>query len=321
MPLPASFPVFSYQAPTLGVGSCFVEAVGARMQRLKLPAVLNPMGIQYNPLSLARTLQYGLGQVRFTAGDLLESRGIWQHFDFHGALGHPEREVAARQMQRAVDHLKVAVGGMDRLLITLGTAFVYEYKASGQTVANCHKVPASAFRKYRLSPKAIVDALQPVLADCKARRPGLEVVLTVSPVRHIRDGVVDNQRSKAALLLAAEALSETDYVHYFPSYELMMDELRDYRFYKTDYVHPSEEAVDYIWSCFASVAFAEATMEQINAVGAIVRASAHRPLFPASAAHQAFVRQQLEQIRVLEAALPGVDFAPEREGLKASLAG
>ncbi|MCR9053723.1 MAG: GSCFA domain-containing protein [Phaeodactylibacter xiamenensis] len=319
VPLPDPLPAFGYSTPAVGLGSCFVEAVGSRLQRLKLPVALNPMGIQYNPLALSRTLQYGLGEVAFAEDDLIESQGIWQHFDFHGVLGHPEREAAARQMQLAVEKLKRAVAGMDRLIITLGTAFVYEHLASGQVVANCHKVPANAFRKYRLSPKAIVDALQPVLSACKARRPGLEVVLTVSPVRHIRDGVVENQRSKAALLLAAEALAEAEYVHYFPSYELMMDELRDYRFYKTDFVHPSEEAVDYIWSCFASVAFEESTQEQLEAVEAIVRASEHRPLFPASAAHQAFVRQQLQRIAQLEVHLPQADFSPERERLQSAL--
>ena len=317
--MPASFPVFSYQTPVLGLGSCFVEAVGARLQRFKLPVSLNPMGIQYHPLALSRALQYGLGQARFSAEDLLESQGVWQHFDFHSMLGYPDREVAVRQMQAAVESLQAAVAGMDRLLITLGTAFVYEFRETGQIVANCHKVPAPAFRKYRLSPEAIVRELKPALDACKALRPELEVALTISPVRHIRDGVVENQRSKAALLLAAEALTAVKYVHYFPSYELMMDELRDYRYYKTDYVHPSDEAVDYIWSCFSSVAFQEATTAQINAVEAVVRASEHQPLFPASAEHQAFLRLQLDRIRKLEVALPGADFTLEQSRLKASL--
>lgn len=321
VPLPAPFPAFSYQTPVLGLGSCFVEAVGARLQRFKLPVNLNPMGIQYHPLALSRALQYGLGQSHFSTDDLLESQGVWQHFDFHGVLGHPEREVAARQMRVAVQDLQEAVSGMDRLLITLGTAFVYEYQASGQVVANCHKVPARAFRKYRLSPEEIVRELKPVLAACKALRPELEVALTVSPVRHIRDGVVENQRSKAALLLAAETLAQAEYVHYFPSYELMMDELRDYRFYKTDYVHPSEEAVDYIWSCFASVAFEESTLDQLNAVEAVVRASEHRSLFPTSSAHQTFVRQQLSRIEQLETHLPQADFSLERERLQSALVG
>ncbi len=211
VPLPDRFPLLDYETPALGLGSCFVEEIGAYLRQCKLPVCINPLGILYSPLALARAIEYATGSVDLNAGDLIECQGVWQHFDFHGQLGHTDRSTAFGQMQEAVGRLQMAFQKMDCLLLTLGTAFVYEHRELGQPVANCHKVPAGAFRKYRLAPATISQQLGEVLARVQAARPGLQVILTVSPVRHIRDGVVSNQQSKAALLLAAEELCRADY--------------------------------------------------------------------------------------------------------------
>ena len=319
VPLPGIFPPFSYQTKVLGLGSCFVESVGKQMQRLKLPVQLNPMGVQYNPLALARVLQYGLGALDWSADEVFESHGVYHHFDLHGLLGHPDYEMACHQMKGAVSGLQQALLSVDRLLITLGTAFVYTHSSTGKTVANCHKLPSAAFRKHRMEPDQIVSELQPVLKACKAARPNLEIIITVSPVRHIRDGVIENQRSKAVLLLATEVLSKPDYVYYFPAYELLMDELRDYRFYEADYAHPSSTAVDYIWSCFGAVAFNDEVQGQLQAVRSVVQSSEHRALYPTSAAHQAFLRKLERRIRSLGKELPGIDFSAELKQINSEL--
>lgn len=313
--MPERFPLLGYATPALGLGSCFVEEIGAFLRQSKLPVCINPLGILYNPLALSRVLEYATGAALLSPDDLIESQGVWQHFDFHGQLGHADREAAVRQMQEAVGRLQAAFQKMDCLLLTLGTAFVYEHRERGRAVANCHKVSGSAFRKYRLGPGPICQYLRAALEQARQTRPGLQVILTVSPVRHIRDGVVENQQSKAALLLAAEELCRADYVHYFPAYELMMDELRDYRFYKSDYVHPSAEATAYIWSRFRGLAFEERAVGLMAEVEMVVKASRHRPRFPNTPAHRAFVQQQLRRISDLEAQHPGLDFSEERARL------
>ena len=189
-------------------------------------------------------------------------------------------------------------------------------------MANCHKLPGSQFDRRRPSVREIIAALEPVLQEFKLRLPALEAILTVSPVRHIRDGLVENQRSKAALLLAVEELSKQhDFIHYFPSYEIVMDELRDYRFYDVDMIHPSSVAIDYIWERFSQAFFTAETRQLMQRVERIVTASRHRPFHPQSSAHQQFLTQQLKLIDELEREFPFLKLADERAGFESQLIG
>jgi len=211
--------------------------------------------------------------------------------------------------KRASNQLKEA----GFIFITWGTAWVYRLKKSGQIVANCHKQGASKFHREKLSPEEITTAWQRFLSDLFDNFPDKQVVITVSPVRHLKDGFAENQRSKAALLLAAEHLENSfEQVSYFPSYEIMLDDLRDYRFYADDLTHPSSEAVEYLWAKFSGVYFNESTQHLNKQLAALHAALNHRLQFPCSSSAQRFAQSQLHKITELEKQLPGLNFADEK---------
>ena len=187
-------------------------------------------------------------------------------------------------------------------------------RKSGRLVNNCHKLPAQRFRRKRFQPEEMIPPLEKALQELKDQCPKLQVLITVSPVRHIKDGMVENQRSKAALLLTADDLEKRlNFVHYFPAYELVMDDLRDYRFFDTDMVHPNALAVDYIWSYFQHSLFDQST-QQLNAkIEKIKQASEHRPFHPNSEGHQAFLQKQIAKIQDIQNQHPGLDFSKEQQ--------
>ena len=200
------------------------------------------------------------------------------------------------------------------MLITLGTAHVFIHKKTDKIVANCHKLPGGDFERRRLSVKTIVEKLSASFEKLKNQNPALEIITTVSPVRHIRDGLVENQKSKAALILALDELCQAfSYVHYFPAYEIQMDDLRDYRFFKEDMIHPNQVAVDYIWSYFSKAFFIPETNKLNTAIEKIAAAAKHKPFHPDSAEHQTFLRKQLAVIEKLEKSHSFLDFTEERK--------
>ncbi len=297
----------------LSLGSCFAEHIGRRLEGDKFSALLNPFGILYDPLSLATALHRLGGGRPFESGDLFRHQGLWHSFAHHGRFSGPDRSAVLAHINEALTEGQAFLSRADCLLLTLGTAHLFEHQSSGQVVANCHKLPAAAFRRRRAAPAEIEAALSGALTALRARRPRLQIIITVSPVRHLRDGLIGNQRSKAALLLAADALQAAhDFVHYFPSYELVLDDLRDYRFFEADMIHPNEVAVDYVWEAFCQHYFEESTRQLQQKITRIVRAAAHRPFHPATPEHQRFLQQQLEAIDALEAANPFLDFQAER---------
>jgi hypothetical protein len=187
------------------------------------------------------------------------------------------------------------------------------YKKSGEIVANCHKLPGNEFDRKRLDIKTIVEKLSLVFKKIKAQNPDLQIITTVSPIRHIRDGLIENQKSKAVLLLALDQIvADLDFVHYFPSYEILLDDLRDYRFYDADLIHPSSVAIDYIWDFFKQAFFDKQTLELMIEIERIVNASKHRAFHPESVEHQAFLKHQLETINLLNRKDDFLDFSNEK---------
>jgi GSCFA family len=274
----------------------------------------------YNPVSMAQGLERLFYEDPvFSENDLFEHAGLWQSWLHHGDFSKPERAEALAFINAAFQASSAHLRDTKKLLLTLGTAEVFKLKESRQVVANNHKVPAAAFSQSRLSVEAVVDTLAPILEKLKNRQPDLEVILTVSPVRHLRNGLVENQRSKAVLLLACEQLcQELPFVRYFPAYELLMDDLRDYRFYATDLVHPSEMAVDYVWEHFSNAFFDDKTKALNQTVAAIVTASRHKPFHGETAAHRDFQQRQLALIATLEKLHPNLDFHAEKAIFKQS---
>lgn len=322
VPLPEYPFRITYQDHLLSLGSCFAEHIGQRLADHHFYSLLNPYGILYNPASIAQGLQRLLQDAPFQQSGLFEHQGLWHSFFHHGAFSHPGREEALAKINAAYRRAQGFLLTANRMVVTLGTARVFVYRSSGEVVANCHKMPGTAFERKRLSPRDVIAALEPVLYELKNRQPELEIIFTVSPVRHIRDGLMENQRSKATLLLAAAELCEQlPFAHYFPSYEIMMDELRDYRYYAPDMIHPSEVAVGLIWERFAQAFFDEDTRLLLQRIAKVIAASRHRPFHPASEPHQRFLRQQLEIIAQLERDFPFLNLSREREAFEGQLAG
>jgi hypothetical protein len=295
------------------LGSCFTEHIGTQLQENKFDALTNPFGIVYNPLSMAQCLErVAAGNQSFSEGDLFENAGLWHSWAHHGRFSHPNKNRALEGINQAyheaVEHLKKT----DFLLLTFGTAEVFELNEKGRVVANNHKMPAAHFTARRLSVSEIVEKMRTVLHAIKTTNEQLQVILTVSPVRHLRNGMVENQRSKATLILACEEIcKQLDFVQYFPAYELVLDDLRDYRFYAADMLHPSEVAVEYVWQFFSDTFFADNTQRLNERIGKIRSAAQHRPFHPDTEQHRAFVRAQLEAIKQLKQEMPGLDFSGE----------
>jgi len=312
--LPPSVQKIDYQSPIMGIGSCFIENIGTLLTQYKFPTCLNPFGILYNPVSINHTLQRLLQPQLYTPKDLIENREIWYSFDHHGAFSSTEAATTIALINQSYQTAISFFNTTKWLFLTFGTATIYRYKSSKKIVANCHKIPNQQFEKERLTITQIVDALSITLERLFQKNPSVNILLTVSPVRHIKDGIVENQRSKSILLLATEQLVQSfPQVHYFPAYELVMDDLRDYRFFEKDLVHPNQMAIAYIWQVFISTYCSETTKQLMKSVQKIVQASQHRPFHTQSTEHQHFVQKQLEKIEHLETQYSFLSFERERE--------
>ncbi len=308
----------SHHDSVLCLGSCFAEHIGKRLQKLKFSTLINPSGIVYNPVSLAGSLNILLTSASFSEADLFEHMGLWHSFAHHGTFSHPDKKTALGNINRSLTEARAFLSKTSRLLVTLGTAHVFIFKKSGRIVANCHKVPAEQFERRRLSVEEVTEEILPVFEKLKQRLPQLEIVTTVSPVRHLRDGLTENQRSKATLLLAlSQICSQLPFVHYLPAYEILLDDLRDYRFYAADMIHPNTVAVDYIWQHFGQAFFDAETSELCRQIERIVSAAEHRPFHRQSAEHRHFVKHQLAAIDTLQAKHPSLNFGEEVRKLTA----
>ena len=301
LPLQKSSLSIDYQSPVLCIGSCFTENIGQRLLHYKFSALLNPFGILYNPISIQNSLAQLLNGQPYTKEDLFFHQDLWHSFNHHGAFSNPNQSGMLANINSRLKEGQLFLKKTKVLILTFGTSNVFLKKSTGNIVANCHKIPNTAFEKKRLTIQEIVEGLTPVLKQLKAINPELEIIFTVSPVRHLKDGLLENQRSKATLLLAMEALAQQfSFAHYFPAYELVMDDLRDYRFFEKDMAHPNELAIDYIWKAFQTTYFSDSTKAIFKQVKKVVQASLHRPFHPQTPTHQQFVKKQLEKIELLE---------------------
>lgn len=292
---------FGYEDSLLLLGSCFSENIGKKLSYHKFQSTTNPFGIIFNPIAIERLIQDAILDKTYTEEDVFELDGIWKSFYAHSTKNALSRLGAVIHLQEAQQLLREQLLKASHLILTLGTAWVYRHKSSGKIVANCHKVPQKEFSNELLSISDITSSLSKVLELIKKFNSKITIVFTVSPVRHIKDGFIENTRSKAHLLSAVHQLTNDSDITYFPSYELMMDELRDYRFYKSDMLHPSEQAVDYIWDKFIKVyAFAKA-QHTLKDVQLVQQGLAHKPFHAESAQHQKFLTQLHEKKAALEA--------------------
>jgi len=312
IPLTPSDNPIDYQSKLVLLGSCFVENIGAKLEYFKFQQLQNPFGILFHPLAIENLAQRALEGKTYQQEEIFEQDGIWHCFDAHSELRSDNPEALLKLLNQRLKETKTNLETSSHIIITLGTAWVYEQQASGKTVANCHKVPQKEFTKKLLSVAEIESSLQNVIALIQKVNPKAQVIFTISPVRHLKDGFLENQRSKAHLITAIHSVllsrAESRELSYFPSYEIMMDELRDYRFYGKDMVHPNELAVAYIWERFKSVWISENAFAVMDEVDTVQKGLLHRPFNPDSEAHQKFKTSLGTKITYLQERYPFMKF-------------
>jgi hypothetical protein len=304
------------------MGSCFAEHIGKKLERMKFRAVVNPYGVLYNPLSIAEGLTRLAEKRLFTEDELHEfPDGGWNTWLHHSQYSHPEKCTALAAINRSMEEASRGLAEAEVLIITLGTAWVYRLADTGEVVGNCHKVPERSFKRERLQVSEIVEALSTALGLINTINPKVRVLFTVSPVRHIKDGLHGNQLSKSTLLLAVDELCRKfpERCHYFPAYEIVMDELRDYRFYAEDMAHPSLQAVDYVWEQFVEHCVDAGAQQFMQQWEKVVRALEHRPFHAESEQYQQFVRQNLSKIKELKERYPYLEVQSEVERLESQI--
>ncbi len=298
-PIPVSPAPIPHQGKILSMGSCFAQTIGQKMKDAKFDVLVNPFGTIFHPLNLADLLDHALFLDPLDQEGILERDGLFLHYATHSDMyGKTPEELTknyAAQLQLTRNYLENG----SHLILTLGTAWIYEHESYGR-VANCHKQAQKLFQKKLSTLEEMEMGLGHVFGNFSRVYPNLKIILTVSPVRHIKDGIPENQLSKSLLrVLCSNLERRMDSVSYFPAYEVMMDELRDYRFYKSDLIHPTEEAEDYIWQKWQKAIFPESTREKVSEIQKIGLELAHRPFNPDTDAHRKFLQNLLAKLERL----------------------
>ena len=311
--IPADLPRLTHRDHLLLMGSCFATNMGVRLADAKFPCLLNPYGVLYNPLSISTAIREALDGKVYAEADLYEHEGLWHSPMHHGDFSASTAEETLECINGRLGEMRAWLSELDCLMLTWGSAWVYEDRQIGRIVGNCHKLPERCFNRRRLSVDEIVEDYVDLIGVLRGIRPKLKILFTVSPIRHIRDGLHDNQLSKATLLLTIDALKARfpQSVFYFPAYEIVLDELRDYRFYASDMVHPSEVAVDYVWERFCASCLTEESMRVMDECEKIRKALEHKPFRPESEGYKSFLEQIVLKINRLKEKYPYLDFEKE----------
>lgn len=290
----------SYGQKIVSIGSCFSENIGQRLIEGKFECINNPFGIIFNPLSIAKLISSSIQSLQLEEAHFITADDYHFHFDLHSEIYSESKAQLDGQISQLQDQTRSRLQKADWLLVTFGTAVAYQYTKTGQIVANCHKVPAKEFSKEMLQADAIQLAWSQLIDELRAINPNLKLIFTLSPVRHTKDTLSVNSLSKAILRVACEQIGQAHAgVFYFPSYEIMMDELRDYRFYAKDMIHPSELAIDYIWERFLQTYLDKKSSELYSKWMDLRKALAHRPFREQSEGHRQFLATTLEKLEQL----------------------
>lgn len=288
---------FSHATPIVLMGSCFAENIGERLDDHFFQVDINPFGTLYNPASVAKGLRMLVNGTQLKSSDLFRHEDTFHSFTHHSRFSAATEEGCLRKINERLLSSATALREAERLVVTFGTAWVYKLKSDGRIVGNCHKLPEKMFERVRLTVDEIVEDWRSVLQTLRQENTELKILFTISPVRHWKDGANGNQLSKATVLLAVDELRRlypAD-VAYFPAYEIMMDELRDYRFYADDMLHPSSLAVDYIWETFSNSYLTTDSRVLLKELAAIRRALNHKPFNPENEPYRSFLKQTIEK--------------------------
>ncbi len=282
------------------LGSCFSENIGQKFQQNKFQTTINPFGTIYNPISIFSVLHKSITDGEPKENEFIGHQGIYHWWYGHSQISGLTLNEAKNKVSEALQVTGTKLNQADWLILTPGTAWVYELSDSGMLVANCHKQPGTNFKKRLLTVDEILKAYNALFDDLKTANPNLKVIWTISPVRHIKDGLVENNRSKSTLHLSIEEIvKQYNNNFYFPSYEIMVDQLRDYRFYNRDLVHPNSEAIAFIWEVFQKTYFDVETIGLLTEWDKISKSLAHKPFHPQSDAHQKFISATISKLERL----------------------
>lgn len=298
------FNQIDYSSKLLLIGSCFSENIGDKFSYCKFQSEVNPFGILFHPKAIEKLITDAINQRKFTEKDIFFNNERWHCFNAHSSLSSSTKNELLNNLNNAISLTFQQLTSSTHIIITLGTSWVYRHIESDIVVANCHKIPQKKFLKEILLVNEVLESLKAINLLIKSVNNNISITYTVSPVRHLKDGFVENQQSKSHLLAAIHQIRNEHNVYYFPSYEIMMDELRDYRFYSEDMIHPNATAINYIWKKFCGVwlnSFAEQTMEEIVT---LQKGLNHRPFNPNSKQHQQFLQGLQEKKEALLGKFP-----------------
>jgi len=297
-----------YTSKLLLIGSCFSENIGGKLEHYKFQTVQNPLGILFHPIAIENLICNVINEKVYTENDVFFHNERWHCFDAHSVLSNPNKEALLKGLNQAILSTNKQAHNSTHLVITLGTSWVYRHIETDAIVSNCHKIPQKKFLKELLSIDEITQSLEAIITLVKSVNKDVAILFTVSPVRHLKDGFIENQQSKAHLITAIHQVLNRGNAFYFPSYELMMDELRDYRFYAEDMLHPNQTAINYIWEKFTTSWVSEEARITMQEVAAIQQGLAHRPFNESSEQHQQFLKTLQQKMETLQKTVPSIVF-------------
>ncbi len=302
----------SYESRLLLLGSCFAQNIGDKLSYYQFRCVQNPMGILFHPMPLTSVIRRAVEARPYTAEDIFCHNERWHCFETHSSLSAGSRDQLLQNLTTALSCLRNELLSASHVLITLGTAWGYREVNGNKLVGNCHKLPQKEFRRELTPVETLLNTITEMQDLVVSLNPQAKVIFTISPVRHLREGFIENQQSKAHLITALHQIMTTSgsqkSIFYFPAYELLMDELRDYRFYAADMVHPNALAIDYIWEKFSEAWISKQTQLVMDSVADIQKGIAHRPFDPSSLQHREFRQQLKNKITVLQKKYPHMAF-------------
>jgi lysophospholipase L1-like esterase len=313
--------ILSHKTECFLTGSCFATNIGEKLKENKIPGLHNPTGILYNPLSIANSLETALSGRTIKENELFLYEGVWNHFDFHSSFSSQDKVKCIKNISEALSDSSKSLKTADYIFVSFGTAYAYFLKKNGKIVANCHKQLPATFDRKLLSVNEITKNWSYLINKISQTNPKAKIIFTVSPIRHWKDGATNNQFSKASLFLAIKELTENnpDKVFYFPAYEILQDELRDYRFYDSDMLHPSKTAIEYIWEKFGEAFFDKDTLEINKRMQKIKRACNHRPFNPETTEYSSFCKKMISEIQSILTHHKNLDFTEELKYFNSTL--
>ncbi len=300
---------FTHENPFMLIGSCFTENIGNKLIYHGFRANINPFGILYNPVSIAHCITSIIENRKIKENDIFFYNELWHSYYHHGIFSRREREACISQCNQRIEEAHLFLKKSNILILTFGSAWIYTLKDTGIVVGNCHKLPGNQFEKRLLVVDEIVQLYTSCFQEIKKLNPSVKIILTISPVRHWKDGFRQNQISKSVLHLSVHQMQQIfEDLLYFPSYEIMMDELRDYRFYDSDFLHPNELSIKYIWNAFSELLFSKETLTATKQVEKLRKMIEHKPFQPEAKAWEQHILKAKQFLMDMEATYPYVNF-------------